>query len=66
MLVVSTARESSLRWSCVEACCAPGVAEGHTSAIIKRQDFSCKRAFKRSKLLIRIGACQILFKWPVM
>lgn len=65
VLIIPTARELFLLWSCVEPCYTH-IAEGHMSAIVKRQDLNCKKDFKRSRLLIRIGACQRLFKWPVM
>lgn len=65
-MAITIARKSFLCWSHVELCYTPGVPEGHTSAIVKRQDLNCKRDFKRSGLLIHIGACQRLFKWPVI
>lgn len=42
------------------------VAKGHMHTIVKRQDLNCKRDLKRSGLVIHIGACQRLFKWPVI
>lgn len=66
VLALSTARKSFIRWSCVELCYTPGAAKGHVSVIAERPDLSRKRDFKRGGLLIHIGACQRLFKWPVM
>lgn len=66
VLAISPAIKLFLSWSPVELCCTCDVAKGHMRTIVKGQNLYCKRDLKRSGLLIHIGACQRLFKWPVI
>lgn len=65
-LAISPAIKIFLSRPPVGLCYTGDVAEGHTSSFVKRQDLNGKKDLKRIVLVIHIGACQRLFKWPVI
>lgn len=65
-LAISPAIKLFLSWSPVNSAALVMLPKGTFAPFVKRQNLYCKRDLKRSGLVIHIGACQRLFKWPVI